>query len=55
MEVKDGNIDVVQQLGVVLDRIATREEDDHFLFHIFLEEGEEEEESAVGGTDNVAL
>lgn len=55
MEVQNGDVDVVEELGVIFYRITAREEDDNLLFEVFLEEGEEEEEAAVGGADDIAL
>ena len=40
MKVQDGYVDVIEQLSVVLDRIATRKKDDNLLLHVLLEEGE---------------
>ena len=47
VKVQDRNVDVIQQLGVVFDRVAAREENDDLLLHVLFEEGEEEEEAAV--------
>ena len=55
MEVKHRDIDVVQEFGVILDRITAREEYNHLFLHVLLEERKEEEETAVGGADDVAL
>lgn len=56
MEVQDGQVNVVEELGVVLDRVAGRKEDDDLLlFVVLLQEGEEEHESLVALADHVAL
>jgi hypothetical protein len=55
MQVEDGHVDVVEQLAVVVDRLARREEDDDLLALVLLEEGEEEEEAPVRLADDVAL
>jgi hypothetical protein len=55
MKIKDGDVDIVHQLRVIFHRVATREENNHFLFQIFLEESVKEEEPSVGGTDYVTL
>lgn len=55
MEIQDGYVDVVQELGVIFYRITTREEDDDLLFEVFLEEGEQEEEATIGGADDISL
>mmetsp|Transcript_34488 Transcript_34488/g.90756 ORF Transcript_34488/g.90756 Transcript_34488/m.90756 type:complete len:214 (+) Transcript_34488:413-1054(+) len=55
VEVEDGQIDVVQQLRVVLDRVARREEDDDLLVAILLEKREEEEEAVLRLADDETL
>lgn len=55
MEIKYGNVNIIEQLSVIFHGITAREEHDDFLLHVFSEEGEEEEEAAVGGANNVAL
>lgn len=55
MEVQNGNVDVVEQLSVVLHRVATGEEDDDLLLHVFLEEGVQEPEACIGRAYHIAL
>ena len=55
MEMEHRDVDVVKKLGMILDGVAATEEDDNFLLELFLEEGEEEEESWFRGADDVAL
>lgn len=55
MEVKDRDVDVVEQLGVILDRVAAREKDNDLLFDVFAEEREKEHESLVRVADDIAL
>jgi hypothetical protein len=55
VEIQDGDIDKVEEFGVVLDGLATGEEDDDFLLCITMEEGKEEQESFICFTDNVTL
>ena len=45
MQVEDGDVDEVEELRVVLDRVARGEEYDHLLLEVLLEEGEEEHEA----------
>lgn len=40
VKVEDGYVDVVQELGVELDRVARREEDDDLLLQVLLQERE---------------
>jgi hypothetical protein len=47
VKVEDGNVNVVQQLAMVLDRIAAGEKDDNFLFEVLFEEGKEKKETSV--------
>ena len=42
MEIQDGNVDEVEEFGVVFDGLTTREEDDDFLLCVPTEEGKEE-------------
>jgi hypothetical protein len=39
MKIEDRDIDIVQQLGVVLDRVTGGKEDNVFLLHVFPQEG----------------
>jgi hypothetical protein len=55
VEIQDGDIDKVEEFGVILDRLTTGEEDDDFLLCITTEEGKEEEESFICLTNNVSL
>lgn len=55
VKVEDGDIDVVEELAVVLDRLAAGEEDDDLLLKVLAKEGEEEEEALVRVADDVAL
>ncbi len=55
MEVKHGNVDIVEELCMVFHGVAAREEYDDLLFEILLQECEEEEKAAIGGADNVSL
>ncbi|KAG5461665.1 MAG: hypothetical protein BJ554DRAFT_6101 [Olpidium bornovanus] len=55
VEVQDWYIDVVQQLRVVLDRIAAREENDDLLLEVLFQEREEEEEPLFRIAHHVAL
>lgn len=57
VKVEDRAVNVVEQLGVVLDGSATTEEDDNLLL-LFLhahQEGEEENETLVSVAQDVAL
>mmetsp|Transcript_4279 Transcript_4279/g.9394 ORF Transcript_4279/g.9394 Transcript_4279/m.9394 type:complete len:217 (-) Transcript_4279:608-1258(-) len=47
MQIHHRQVDVVEQLGVVLDRVARGEEHNDLLLAVFLQEGEKEEE-AIG-------
>lgn len=51
----DGQVDVVEQLVVELDRHAGGEEHHHLLLAVLLEEGEKEQEALLGGTHHIAL
>lgn len=42
MKVENGDIDVVQEFGVILDGIATREEYHDLLLEVFLQKREKE-------------
>ena len=55
MDIEDWDIDIIQQLGVELDRVAGGEEYHHLLVSVLLEEGEEEEEPLLRGTYHVTL
>ena len=55
VNVEHGHVDVIEQLGVVLDGIARREEDDDLLLPILLEEGEEQHEAVLRLADDEAL
>jgi len=56
MEIHHRDVDIVEELGVELDRIAGRKENDNLLLlHVLLEEGEEEEETALRRAHDVAL
>lgn len=55
MEIEDGHIDVVQQLSVILDRIAARKEYNNFLLHILLQKREKKKESPIGRANYVSL
>jgi hypothetical protein len=55
VKLENGKINVVQQLGVVLNTVAAGEEDNDLLFEVTLEEGEEKQETLVGFTEDVAL
>lgn len=39
MEIQNGDVNVVEQLAVVLDGSAAREEDDDLLFEVLPQEG----------------
>lgn len=55
MQVKHGDIDVIEQLSVVFHRVAAGEENDNLLLAVFAEEGEEEEKPSVRRTYDVSL
>lgn len=55
VKVEDRHVNVVEQLAVVLHRLARREEDDNLLLEVLAEEGEEEEEALVRLADDVTL
>lgn len=55
MKVKDWDINVVEQFGVVLDRVAAREEDDDLLLDVLSQECEEQHESLIRVAHHVAL
>ena len=55
VEIEDVEIDVVQELGVVFDRVAAAEEDDNLFFLHLFQEGEEKKEPLVGVTYDIAL
>ncbi len=53
MELKDGDVNVVQQLGVELDSVAGGEENNNLLLQVLLQKGEEEQEPFSRGAHNV--
>lgn len=55
MQVHDGQVNVIQQLRIELDRVARGEEDDDLLAAILLQEGEQQQEAQVTLHDDVAL
>ena len=55
VQVQHRQVDVVEQLGVVLDAVAAGEEDDDLLPEVALEEGEQKQEALVRVADDVAL
>mmetsp|Transcript_48830 Transcript_48830/g.104228 ORF Transcript_48830/g.104228 Transcript_48830/m.104228 type:complete len:208 (+) Transcript_48830:703-1326(+) len=55
MQVEDGQVDVVEELGVVLDRVARGEEDDHLFLQILAQKCEEQQEAARGFAHDKAL
>lgn len=55
MNVQHGNVNVVEQLRVVLDAVAAAEKHHDLLLQVLLEKGEEKEEAAVRGADDVSL
>ena len=55
VEIENLEVDVLEELGVVLDGVAGGEEDDDLLLLHLLEEGEEEKETLVGVDYDVAL
>jgi hypothetical protein len=55
VQVQNGNIDIVQQLCVVLYRIATAEKDDDLFLEVALEKAKQEEEPLVALAHDIAL
>ena len=55
MDVQDRNVDVVEQLSVVLDRVAGRQEHHHFLLEVLLQKGEQQQEPLLRWADDVTL
>jgi hypothetical protein len=60
MKVQHRNINVIQQLGMVFDRVAAGEEYDNFLLrllvaHVLFQECKEQKESSVRRADDVSL
>jgi hypothetical protein len=55
MQIENRNINVVEQLGVVLDGVTTREENNDFFLQILLQECEQQHESLVGITNDITL
>lgn len=51
----DRQVDVVEQLVVIFDGHAGREEDHQLLLAVLLQEGEEQQEALLGRTHHVAL
>ena len=45
----------IEELRIVLDRVARREEDDDLLLTVLLEEGEEQQEAILTLADNEPL
>ena len=48
-------VDIVEQFGVEFDRVARGKEYHYFLAEVLLEEREEQKESQLRGTHNIAL
>ena len=55
VQVQNGQIDVVEEFGVVLDTVTRREEDDDLLLGVLLEECEQQLEPHVTLADDVTL
>ena len=55
MNVADGDVDVVEQLGVVLDAVAAAEEHHHFLLQVLLQEREQQQEPLLARHHAVPL
>lgn len=55
MKIQDWDINVIQQLGMVLDAIAAAHENNDLLSLVLLEESKEQQESLVAVTDYVTL
>jgi hypothetical protein len=47
VQIQDRDVNVVQQLAVVLDRVTAGEKYDDLLLEVLAEEGEEKEESSI--------
>ena len=50
-----GQVNVVQQLRVIFDRVAAGKENDELLLEVLLQEGKQEQEALVRFAENVAL
>lgn len=55
VEIQYWNVDVVEQLGVILDRVAAREEDDDLFLQVLLEESEQQHEPPIRLANHVSL
>jgi hypothetical protein len=55
MQIHYGNVNVVQQLGVELDRVAGRHEDNDLLVQILLQKREQQQEPRLRWADDIAL
>jgi hypothetical protein len=56
VDVRDGDVDVVEELAVVLDAVAAGEEDhDLLVLEVLLEEGVEQQEALLGRAHDVPL
>jgi hypothetical protein len=55
MQVKDGDIDIVEQLRIILDSIAAGKENNDLLLEVLLQEGEQQQEANVAVNDDIAL
>ena len=55
MKVEHRNVDIIQQLGMIFDRVAAGEEDNDLLLSVFTQEGEQQEKPPIGGADDIAL
>ena len=55
VDVEHGNVDIVQELRVELDAVAAAEKHHHLFVEVFLEKGEQEQESKVARADDVSL
>ena len=55
MQVKHGEVDVVEKFGMVFHTSTAGEENDDLLLEVAFEEREQEQEALVGITDYVAL
>lgn len=55
VQLQNGEINVVQQLGVVLNAVTAGEENNDLLLQVALEEREQQQEALVSLTDNITL
>lgn len=55
MKVKYGNINVVKQLGMELDRVARGEEYNNFFAKILFEKGKQQQEALFARADHISL